>query len=338
MANIIFIPEVHTDFISRRSVLKLFEANIVKKPVFLFESPKLESLDEMISKVTGYIEIIQKGRADVLANPAREFPLVKRLAKINECSFKAYSILAKLLNFVRTNGLHYSGIDSKLEDMRDASQALERVAKRTLHDQALSANIIETYHRFPSQPIVVLLGLSHVDGVLRNLEQSVPANNIKIVQFYNDSVCEYVDQYGRFYPGETNKNHFERMLAERAQDHLPMLDALIKRSLLQVDVRNPIDYQVLFETLCRNVEPDPAALLPNFLPTLLDIPQEAVCSISGYSALLPNQFTGDEVFQICLGCGKYGEFLRCQRCHKAFYCNATCQRNHWPLHKHFTCV
>eukprot|EP01084_Bolivina_argentea_P048057 88564_1 len=45
----------------------------------------------------------------------------------------------------------------------------------------------------------------------------------------------------------------------------------------------------------------------------------------------------DSVFQDCVhrcgACGKSGITARCSGCRFAWYCNVTCQRNHWGWHK-----
>ena len=36
----------------------------------------------------------------------------------------------------------------------------------------------------------------------------------------------------------------------------------------------------------------------------------------------------------CFECGKHGHKLpKCMQCNQAYYCNADCQRKHWPKHR-----
>ena len=37
---------------------------------------------------------------------------------------------------------------------------------------------------------------------------------------------------------------------------------------------------------------------------------------------------------VCFACATQGAHKKCNRCKVAYYCDRTCQKAHWPVHKH----
>lgn len=53
------------------------------------------------------------------------------------------------------------------------------------------------------------------------------------------------------------------------------------------------------------------------------------------SALMPGgERLAKSITEVCLCCGKQGEWQQCSRCKSVRYCSASCQTRDWNMHKH----